>query len=58
MGSFRRERVINVSENKTIRIKSIVAKDFSWIYKAFGANPALDKVNPKLLRSLIVAACI
>lgn len=53
MGSFRRERVINVSENKTIRIKSIVAKDFSWIYKAFGANPALDKVNPKLLRSLM-----
>lgn len=49
----RRERLIPVAENKSIRIKSIVAHDFSWVYEAFGANQALDNVNPKLLRALL-----
>ncbi|WP_122454547.1 SIR2 family protein [Pseudomonas viridiflava] len=49
----RRERLISVSENKSIRIKSIVAHDYSWVYKAFGANQALENVNPKLLRALL-----
>jgi hypothetical protein len=49
----RRERLIPVSENKSIRIKSIVANDYSWVYTAFGANQALDNVNPKLLRALL-----
>ena len=49
----RRERLIQVSESKSVRIKSIVASDFSWVYEAFGANKALDNVNPKLLRALL-----
>jgi hypothetical protein len=49
----RRERLIQVSETKSVRIKSVVASDFSWVYKAFGANKALDNVNPKLLRALL-----
>lgn len=49
----RRERLIQVSENKSIRIKSIVAHEYGWIFKAFGANQALDNVNPKLLRALL-----
>ena len=49
----RRERLISVFDNKSVRIKSIVASDFSWVFKAFGANEALENVNPKLLRSLI-----
>lgn len=49
----RRERLIPVAENKSIRIKSIVANDFSWVYEAFGASKALQNVNPKLLRSLL-----
>lgn len=49
----RRERLIPVSDNKSIRIKSIVANDFSWVYEAFGASKALQNVNPKLLRSLL-----
>lgn len=49
----RRERLIQVSETKSVRIKSIVASDFSWVYEAFGANKALENVNPKLLRALL-----
>lgn len=49
----RRERLIQVSSSKSIRIKSIVAKDFSWVFNAFGANDALDNINPKLLRALL-----
>lgn len=49
----RTERLIQVSENKSVRIKSIVASDFSWVYKAFGSNDALKNFKPKLLRSLL-----
>ena len=49
----RRERLIQVSENKSVRIKSVVAHDFSWVFEAFSANKALENVNPKLLRSLL-----
>ncbi len=49
----RRERLIQVSNSKSVRIKSIVATDFSWVYEAFGANKALENVNPKLLRALL-----
>lgn len=49
----RRERLIQVSETKSVRIKSIVASDFSWVYEAFGAHKALENVNPKLLRALL-----
>lgn len=49
----RRERLIPVSENKSVRIKSIVAHDFSWVFSAFSANKALENVNPKLLRALL-----
>lgn len=30
-----------------------MASDFSWVYEAFGANKALENVNPKLLRALL-----
>lgn len=49
----RRERLIPVSDNKGVIIKSILANDFSWVYSAFGANEALNNVNPRLLRALL-----
>jgi len=48
-----RERVLLVGENTEVRIKSISASDFQWIYEAFGANGALEKVDLKTLRSLM-----
>lgn len=49
----RRERLIQVSENKSIRIKSIIANDFSWVFSAFSSNQTIDNINPKLLRALL-----
>lgn len=49
----RRERLIPVSEHRSVIIKSIVAGDFGWVYSAFGANEALKNVNPRLLRALL-----
>ncbi|RVD77567.1 SIR2 family protein [Pseudomonas koreensis] len=49
----RRERLIPVSDHRSVIIKSIVAKDFSWVYSAFSANEALQNVNPRLLRALL-----
>lgn len=48
-----RERLIPIGDNKSVRIKSIVAHDFSWVYSAFAAKEAMNNINPKLLRSLL-----
>ncbi len=47
-----RERIIQTGENRSVRVKLIEASDFSWVFDAFAANPALNDVNPKVLRAL------
>lgn len=47
-----REKVLFIN-GKEIRIKYIEAKDFDWVFEAFGANKAWDNVHPKLLRALL-----
>lgn len=48
-----RDKVISVAANINIRIKSITASSFEWVYQAFGAAGDLEKINTKLLRSLM-----
>jgi hypothetical protein len=48
-----REVVISVGGNKSVRIKRIVSNDLEWVFKAFAAHPAMENVNPKVLRSLL-----
>ncbi|WP_139112689.1 SIR2 family NAD-dependent protein deacylase [Hoeflea olei] len=48
-----REKVIPTEDDRSVRVKMIVANDFSWVFDAFAANPALAHVNTKVLRSLI-----
>lgn len=48
-----RERIIQTGENRSVRVKLIEASDFGWVFDAFAANPALNDVNPKVLRALI-----
>jgi hypothetical protein len=48
-----REKVITTGEDRSIRVKSIEASDFSWVFDAFAANPVLNDVNPRVLRALI-----
>ncbi|MTI62207.1 MAG: SIR2 family protein [Firmicutes bacterium] len=47
------EKIIPINTNKNIRIKSITASSFKWVFEAFAMNEALEKVNPKLLRALL-----
>lgn len=51
-----REKVLHVGNGRTIRIKSITASDFSWVFESFAAQAPLQKVNVKLLRSLMSRA--
>jgi hypothetical protein len=48
-----RDKVLSVGDDLNIRIKSITASSFEWVYKAFGVAGSLDKVNTKLLRALM-----
>ncbi|MCF6118420.1 SIR2 family protein [Mesorhizobium muleiense] len=48
-----RDRVIPTEEDRNVRVKLIEASDFGWVFDAFAANPALNHVNTKVLRSLV-----
>ena len=50
-----REKVISIDGARSVRIKSITADSsaFQWVYDIFGQHKALDKVNVKLLRTLL-----
>lgn len=50
---IQREKLISVDHERSVRIKNIVADDFSWIYKAFGSSEVIEAINPKLLRALL-----
>ncbi|MBL1265850.1 SIR2 family protein [Methylomicrobium sp. RS1] len=47
------EVLLSVGDDKTVRIKRIVADDFEWIYKAFSTNDVIEAINPKVLRALL-----
>jgi hypothetical protein len=51
-----RDKVLSVGNDVNIRIKSISASSFEWVFKAFGTQGDLEKVNTKLLRSLMARA--
>jgi hypothetical protein len=48
-----RDKVISVAPDINIRIKSISASSFEWVFKAFGQAGNLEKINTKLLRALM-----
>jgi SIR2-like domain len=48
-----RERVLDVGGGVNVRVKSITSSSFEWVFKAFGANGSLSKVDLKALRSLM-----
>jgi hypothetical protein len=48
-----RDKVISVAPDVNIRIKSITANSFKWVFDAFGQAGDLEKINTKLLRSLM-----
>lgn len=48
-----RDKVISVAPDVNIRIKSISAKSFEWVFRAFGQAGNLENINTKLLRALM-----
>ncbi|MDT9000436.1 SIR2 family protein [Paucibacter sp. APW11] len=48
-----REYVISVAPDINLRIKSISANSFEWVFRAFGQAGSLEKINTKLLRALM-----
>lgn len=48
-----RDKVISIAPDINIRIKSISASSFEWVFKAFGQAGNLEKINTKLLRALM-----
>jgi hypothetical protein len=46
------DKVIDIGQGRTIRIKSITANSLEWVFKAFRSEAPLEKVNVKLLRSI------
>lgn len=48
-----REKIVDIGEGKSVRIKAIEATDFSWVFAAFAANQPLNAVSPKVLRALL-----
>ncbi|RCS44020.1 SIR2 family protein [Bremerella cremea] len=51
--TFPKEKVIHVEENRTIRIKNIVANSFEWVFDAFASDGELEQVSPKVLRTIL-----
>lgn len=51
-----RDKVLAVTADRNIRIKSITAASFEWVFKAFGQAGNLAKVDTKLLRALMARA--
>ncbi|MFB9278455.1 SIR2 family protein [Cohnella cellulosilytica] len=48
-----REKIISIDSYRSVRIKSITSNSFNWVFEAFGANDSIEKINPKILRSLL-----
>ena len=48
-----REEVLSLENNRTVRINSIVASDFGWVFDAFTTEGAIERVRPAILRSLL-----
>lgn len=48
-----REKLIGIEEGRSVRIKSIEANSFDWVFNAFGSKQPLNAVSPKVLRALL-----
>lgn len=51
--SYPNESLIHLENGKSLRIRTIIASEFDWIYKALSLDTPIEKVNPKLLRALL-----
>lgn len=51
--SYPRERLISIHQQRSVRVKSIVAQDFAWVYDSFQVGGTTEAVDPRILRALM-----
>lgn len=52
-GNHALEKLIPIDNDRSVRVKSITASCFKWVFDALGSNETLASINPKLLRSVL-----
>ncbi len=52
-GKHALERLVPIDHERSVRVKSIRANSFEWIYETLSSNEAIGQINPKLLRSVL-----
>jgi len=52
-GKHPAEKLIPIDNDRSVRLKSITANSFEWLYSTLGSNDAISSINPKLLRSVL-----
>jgi hypothetical protein len=51
--SYPRERLISIHRQRSVRVKSIVAQDFEWVYDSFQVGAPIEAVDPRILQALM-----
>lgn len=47
------EKLIELHDGRSIRVRNIDATDYEWIFRALGTGAPIEKVDPKILRALL-----
>ncbi|MEZ6142863.1 MAG: SIR2 family protein [Zavarzinella sp.] len=47
------EKMIELQDGRSIRVRNIDAADYEWIFRALGTGAPIEKVDPKILRALL-----
>ncbi len=50
---FAAERLISIDDRKSVRVKNIVASEFTWVFNALASDSPLEQVSPRLMRAFI-----
>jgi len=47
------EKLIQIADNRSVRVKLIVASDFEWVFQAFKSPENLHSVPPSFMRAIL-----
>jgi len=47
------EKLIQIEDNRSVRVKLIVASDFEWVFQAFKSSDNLQYVPPGIMRAIL-----
>lgn len=47
------EKLIQIEDNRSVRVKLIVASDFQWVFEAFKSPETLNSIPPSIMRAIL-----